>query len=205
MYENINEKDLKKQEEIKCFEKIREEMISKGYKANLGIITIQQANIYALLTSGPIALICFLVYTNKWDSIFFKFTPSTLLLYSFSIIASIVIHEFLHGITWSFFCEKGFKSITFGVMRNSFTPYCHCKELLDFKAYITGGLIPLFILGILVFIVSFFMGNSLLMILSLINILCAGGDTTIALLLFKYKDALFIDHPTDCGFVAFTK
>ena len=43
------------------------------------------------------------------------------------------------------------------------------------------------------------------MILSLMNILSAGGDTTIGLLLLKYKDGLFIDHPTDCGFVAFTE
>ncbi|MPM97600.1 hypothetical protein SDC9_144775 [bioreactor metagenome] len=43
------------------------------------------------------------------------------------------------------------------------------------------------------------------MSLSLLNILCAGGDITIVLLAFKYKDAIFIDHPTDCGFVAFTK
>lgn len=201
----VNEKDLKKQEEIKRFESIREEMINKGYKENLGIITVQQANIYSLLTAGPIALICFIIYINKWDSIFFEFTPNTLLLYSFSIIASVVIHEFLHGVAWSFFCKGGFKSIVFGVMWKSFTPYCHCKEPLDFKSYLTGGIMPLLILGILVFIISFFTGNSLILIISLINILCAGGDTTICLLLLKYKDGLFIDHPTDCGFVAFTK
>ena len=93
----------------------------------------------------------------------------------------------------------------FGVMWKSFTPYCHCKEPLDFNSYLTGGIMPLLILGILVFIISFFTGNSLILIISLINILCAGGDTTICLLLLKYKDGLFIDHPTDCGFVAFTK
>ena len=49
MSDTINEKDLKKQEEIKRFESIREEMINKGYKENLGIITVQQANIYSLL------------------------------------------------------------------------------------------------------------------------------------------------------------
>lgn len=205
MSDRVNEKDSKKQEEIKEFEEIRVKMLRNGYKENLGIITVQQANIYALLTAGPIALICFIFYINKWDSIFFEFTTNTLLLYVFTIAASVFIHEFLHGITWSYFCKNGFKSISFGIMWKSFTPYCHCKEPLDFKGYITGGLMPLFILGILVFIISFFMGNSLLMILSLMNILSAGGDTTICLLLLKYKDGLFIDHPTDCGFVAFTK
>lgn len=205
MSDTINEKDLKKQEEMKNFEEIREEMINNGYKENIGTITIEQANIYALITASPISIICFFIYMNKWNSVFFEFTPSTLLLYSFLIIASVILHELLHGITWSLFCKKRFKSIIFGVMWKSFTPYCHCKEPLTFKGYITGGLMPLLILGILLFVISLFFGNSLLMILSLINILCSGGDTTIALLLFKYKDALFIDHPTDCGFVAFTK
>ena len=97
MSDTINEKDLKKQEEIKRFESIREEMINKGYKENLGIITVQQANIYSLLTAGPIALICFIIYINKWDSIFFEFTPNTLLLYSFSIISSYSSKAFIYN------------------------------------------------------------------------------------------------------------
>jgi len=205
MSENINEKNLNEQEKFKSFEKIKEEMIKNGYKENSGTITVIKANIYALLTAGPIVLICFIIYIRKWGGIFLEFTPATIVLFFISIILCIVIHEFLHGITWSLFCKNGFKSISFGVMWKSLTPYCHCKEPLNFKAYLTGGLMPLLILGILLFIVSFFTGNSLLMNLSMINILCAGGDTTIALLLCKYKDALFIDHPTDCGFVAFTK
>ncbi|MCC3863577.1 DUF3267 domain-containing protein [Terrisporobacter petrolearius] len=205
MSESINEKNLNEQEKFKSFEKIKEEMIKNGYKENLGTISVIKANIYALFTAGPIALICFIIYIRKWGGIFLEFTPATILLFFISIILCIVIHEFLHGITWSLFCKNGFKSINFGVMWKSLTPYCHCKEPLNFKAYLTGGLMPLLILGILLFIVSFFTGNSLLMNLSMINILCAGGDTTIALLLCKYKDALFIDHPTDCGFIAFTK
>lgn len=205
MSESINDKNLKEQVKLKKFEKIKEEMIKNGYTENSGTITVAKANIYALLTAGPIALICFIIYIRKWGSIVLEFTPATTLLFFISIIACIVIHEFLHGITWSLFCKEGFKSISFGVMWKSLTPYCNCKEPLNFKAYLTGGLMPLLILGILLFIVSLFTGNSLLMNLSMINILCAGGDTTIALLLCKYKDALFIDHPTDCGFVAFTK
>lgn len=43
------------------------------------------------------------------------------------------------------------------------------------------------------------------MILSLFNILRTGGDTTIVLLLLKYKNSILIDHPTGCGFITFTK
>ncbi len=43
------------------------------------------------------------------------------------------------------------------------------------------------------------------MILNLFNILSSGGDTNIVLLLLKYINYILINHPTDCGFIAFTK
>lgn len=199
---NIDEKNFKKEKNIQMFEEIKQETINNGYKENLGVIIVFQANIYALLTSGPIAIVFSIAYVNKWNIFAYVSLSISFVLYFF---ASIVIHEFLHGITWSLFCKNGFKSIKFDVMWKSLTPYCHCKEPLNFKAYITSGLMPLLILGILPSIASLFIGNSLLISLSLLNILCAGGHITIVLLAFKYKDAIFIDHPTDCGFVAFTK
>lgn len=55
-------------------------MISKGYKENLATITIKQANLYAFLTAGPIAIICTIIYLFKWNSLLFQFTPKTLLI-----------------------------------------------------------------------------------------------------------------------------
>ena len=205
MSEYINKNDTKKQKLMENFNQLKYNLIIDGFNENEVTISVKKANIYAFLTAGPIALICFIIYIHKWNSIYFEFTTTTLILYFLGIVFFTVIHELLHGFTWSLFCKNTFKSVSFGMMWDSFTPYCHCKEPLDFKAYITGGLMPLFILGILIFIISFFTGNSLVLIWSLINILCSGGDTTICLSLFKYKDALFIDHPTECGFVAFTK
>lgn len=70
MSESINEKNLNEQEKFKSFEKIKEEMIKNGYKENSGTITVIKANIYALLTAGPIALICFIIYIRKWGVFF---------------------------------------------------------------------------------------------------------------------------------------
>lgn len=205
MSEKVNEKDLKKQSQIKKFEETKTEMIKRGYVESLGTISVSKANLYALLTAGPIAIICCIIYFLKWKSIYFHFTSITLILYFSGIFVSVIVHELIHGFTWSLFCKNKLKSISFGIMWSSFTPYCHCEEPLDFKSYLIGCIAPLFILGILSFIISLIIGNPLILILSLINILSAGEDTTICLLLFKFKDALFIDHPTDCGFVAFTK
>lgn len=48
-------------------------------------------------------------------------------------------------------------------------------------------------------------GSGFFLILSLFNIIAAGGDTSIALMLLKHKNAMIIDHPTECGFWAFRK
>jgi len=52
-------------------------------------------------------------------------------------------------------------------------------------------------------------GSVLRLSLGLFNILAAGGDTTIACMLLRYlkydKCCYILDHPTDCGFVAFVK
>lgn len=49
----------------------------------------------------------------------------------------------------------------------------------------------------------------MLFLLSLVNILSAGGDTTIACMELKYlkqdEKCYILDHPTNCGFVAFVK
>jgi hypothetical protein len=78
-------------------------------------------------------------------------------------------------------------------------------EPLGMKYYLAGALMPFFTLGVGMFIVSYMIGSVFLMLLSLINMLGAGGDTTIALMLLKHKNAVILDHPTECGFAAFIK
>lgn len=47
--------------------------------------------------------------------------------------------------------------------------------------------------------------SGLLLALSLFNVFAAGGDLTIVILLLKHRDKVIIDHPTECGFIAFSK
>lgn len=204
----MNNKDIKKEKLIDSYEKNRSMMIQQGYEEHICTISIIKANLMALVTAGPIAVICFIMYMNKWQGISFSFSKNSiklLIIYLAMIFACFAIHEIIHGITWGIFCKNKWKSIHLGVMWSELTPYCHCKEPLRFGGYILGGLMPLLILGIGFFLISYFTGNVGLMFLSLINILGAGGDTTIALMLLKYRKAYIVDHPTECGFVAFTK
>ncbi|WP_312644392.1 DUF3267 domain-containing protein [Hydrogenoanaerobacterium sp.] len=199
------QQNLESQERIAHYNRICSEMQQQGYTANNGTISVLKANVMALVTAGPIALLCFILYLLKWNPIEFSFSILEPFLFLGLFFICIVVHELLHGVTWALFCKNKWKSIRFGVMWNYLTPYCHCKEPLAFAYYLIGGLMPLFVLGVLWFILAYIGGSTLLAMLSIINILCAGGDTTIALMLLKYRKACILDHPTECGFVAFTK
>jgi hypothetical protein len=72
-------------------------------------------------------------------------------------------------------------------------------------AYLLGVLTPLIVLGIGIFVASLFTGNCYLFYLANVNTICAGGDIMVALMLFGHRKAIFIDHPTECGFCAFEK
>lgn len=37
------------------------------------------------------------------------------------------------------------------------------------------------------------------------GVIAAGGDMAIILNLLKYKDGIFLDHPSECGFIVFIK
>lgn len=124
-------------------------------------------------------------------------------IFTILIIASIIIHELIHGLAWCLGCKQGFKSIAFGL--NGLMPYCHCKEALDCTKYLVGVLMPFLILGTGLLAIAFASANMWILITAVINIFVAGGDLLIAFELRKAKKARIFDHPTDPGFIAFEK
>jgi len=198
-----------KQQRIANFDTINEQMIAKGYKKNIATISVLKADIFALVVSLPfliIALVFFYMHQGELtNSVTFRL--GGYLLFMLLLFISIFVHEFLHGFGWSLYCNYRWKSIEFGVMWKYLTPYCHCKEILPPMQYLSGGLLPFMILGVGLNQVAVWTGNYYILALSLFNILAAGGDLTIALMLIKYrhKNTRIMDHPTECGFVAFTK
>lgn len=191
------------------YKDLREDLLRRGYKEYISYISILKANILAFLTAGPFALLIIFLYLIVWKNYIFEVTSiSSIILLWILFIGSILLHEFLHGYTWKFFCNNKWKSIKIGVIWNKLTPYCHCKEPLNSKQYMIGLLMPFFILGVCMGLVAIILRNPLMLLLAVLNILSAGGDTTIAIKLFKYikkKNVLILDHPTECGFVAFEK
>lgn len=200
-----NKSETEKQKRIENFNIRRETMAEQGYSYDICTISIIRANLMAFVTAGPFALLAAVFYRNRWGGIEFEYNFSGYLLFLLLIIISIPLHEFLHGFTWHFFCKDKWKSIHFGIIVEMATPYCHCKEPLSYKAYILGSLMPFFILGIGVTLPGILVHNELFFAVGIINILSAGGDTTIVGMSFKYHGGMLLDHPTECGFAAFMK
>jgi hypothetical protein len=188
------------------YSNIREKLIAENYEEKICTISIPKANIMAFLTAGPFAalfivLFAFFAPEKDWSGFLQFFLVLAV------CVVSIAVHELLHGAGWVLFCKNKHKSINFGVMWKYLTPYCHCSEPLTVAQYYVGLLMPFLILGIIPSAISVFTGNVVLLFYGTLFILCAGGDTTVGFIMTKFigKNAVILDHPSECGFVAFVK
>jgi hypothetical protein len=181
-------------------------------------IDIVKANVYAVMMILPVILLYGLPYLIVWHD---KFSIShlrnfmasvgigiigSIFLYISVLIVGIVIHELIHGLTWALFAKNGFKSISFGIMRQFLTPYCHCREPLQIWQYMTGAVTPAIILGLVPAIFSIINGSFALLLFGIIFTVAAGGDLMIIYLLRKEKkNDLVQDHPTEAGCYVYRK
>ena len=202
-----------KNNKLNEFNAIKEQLETEGYTAKNCTVSMSKANLLALLTIPP-CIVLIISWCMRWNIIFsltglidfyHSLSLSTLFLMLIALVGIIVVHEFLHGISWFVLCRDRWKSIRFGIAWKTLTPYCHCKEPLHFIGYLIGVTMPLLVLGILPFIVAMYINSVWLIIFSIFNITAAGGDIIIIFMLLKHRKALIIDHPTECGFVAFEK
>jgi hypothetical protein len=121
-------------------------------------------------------------------------------------LLNILLHEWLHGIGFHISCQGHWNdNIKIGVLWSSLTPYCTCKKPLSAYAYLFGIVLPLLILGFGIYFISLYLGIRVLLYIGLMNILFAGGDILIALMLINCRPKLVLDHPTRCGFFEFVK
>lgn len=131
--------------------------------------------------------------------------PRFILVFLISI-ATIILHELIHGVTFAFFSKKGVKSIKFGVIWNKLTPYCHCKEPLLLKYYIIGGAMPMIILGFIPFVYSLIFGNFILLIFAFFCTVGAIGDLIIIYMLRNEdRNNMVLDHPSEVGCFIYRK
>ena len=202
------EQESKKQADAKAreaeCERVQAELEQQGYHREDATVSIVKANLMVFATSVPVCIVLAVLFglLNKGRAHFGKMNMLTLMI---PLLLSIPVHEGLHGLGWLPSCKKGWKSIRFGVMWSSLTPYCNCKEAMPVKGYYLGLLMPFTVLGLLPSAAGIITGSVPFLAFGLLNILLAGGDLTIALVIRKYigKSAVILDHPSQCGCLAF--
>ncbi len=193
-------------------------ILPENYQKEKLTIDIVKANVNALIMIIPIFVVFAFPYFLLWHDGFKNTGIRSMLeiidigiignaiLYLVALFAGIVLHELIHGMTWALFTEKGFKSITFGIMKELMTPYCHCKEPLRVKHYILGGIAPAILLGLIPAILSWVTGSFPLLLFGIIFTLAAAGDFMIINLLRKEKmDDFAEDHPSEAGCFVYRK
>jgi hypothetical protein len=188
----------------------------ENYEKELKIIDIKKANVYAVLMLVPIVLVFGLPYYFIWEPELYmrdyldSIGPFGIMSGTFKIIVfyllGIVFHELIHGITWAFYAENGWKAIKFGVLWKVLTPYCHCKDPLKIKHYILGALTPAIVLGFIPSILSIIIGSIPLLIFGMIFIMAGGGDFMVVHLLRNEKTNNYVqDHPSEAGCYVYRK
>jgi len=195
-------------------------LIEEKYTKEEILINIIWANIFGIIVL-IIALIIFGIpyflfwYENILNiniNISMNFYNKLLLLiknvsFMFLILfPGIILHELIHGIFFAVFSENKFKSVKFGIMpaKKLFSPYCHCREVLNIKHYQIAIIMPLIILGLIPSIVSIFIGNILLFFWGIIFIAAGSGDILIFIKTLKEKkDSIILDHQSEAGYYVF--
>lgn len=200
----LSEAELKRKAE---FEKLTEELVAKGYKPNHITMSVLEGNVYALVAAMPFIAVLMIVYLAVGN----KFSLNDAEFYiAFGIfMVLIVVHELIHGITWSIFVEDGWKAISFGFIAEYLTPYCSCNQPMRKHQIIAGALMPTIILGFIPGIVAIIIESSILLAVAMLMVLGGGADLLIVFKLLRYKspveDVVFIDHPYELGTAVFEK
>lgn len=116
----------------------------------------------------------------------------------------LVLHEIIHGI---FYVVGGAdkKNISYGIALEKGIFYCKCNRDITKKNLLLSLMAPFTIIGVLTLILSFILGDFVLLYLSLINISGCCGDLTIFVFMLKRdNDILFREIGDTSTFVLTT-
>ena len=181
-----------------------------NYQKEKLTISIVDANIFSLLLLFPTIIAFGIPFYFIWKSELNVFnmlhSVNSMWVNLIILVGGIIAHELIHGIVFSIFAKRGFKSIKFGVVWKFLMPYCHCSEPLKVKHYILGGITPAIILGFIPAIVAIFTGSFGLLVFGIVFTIAASGDFLIIRLLWKENPNNFVeDLPSEAGCFIYRK
>ena len=207
--EKSRELSAAEERRLRRFEELSDSLIGQGYRRVELTVSIVKANIFAVVLLIPLLIAgigLFFLHNHSVSGGLGRMNPILFLVLLFALI---VVHELIHGLSWSLFAEHRWKDIEFGFMKQYLTPYCTCGVPLGKGAYIFGALMPLILLGILPMIAGILAGSFSLLLLGIIMADSAAGDIMIVWKILRYRSEaetiVYIDHPTQAGGVIFEK
>jgi hypothetical protein len=164
-------------------------------------VSMAKANLYGLMIL-PVVVFLSMFYIGVWgfERLLDGMVTFEKMYLILILLMGAILHELIHGVSWSYFGKKPFHAIKFGFQLKALTPYAHCKEPLELRAYRIGALMPGFVLGILPSTIGIVTGDGWIMIFGLLFTLGSGGDLLILWLIRKVHAGEFVqDHPTRAG------
>ena len=169
-------------------------------------ISLGKANWYGIALMVPTGVLLALPYVALWGaSAFGDAWNTTLSLGTLPralgvFVVGILLHEVIHGLSWMVFGKKPRSAIAYGFQIKTFTPYAHCVEPMDVRAYRLGAAMPGLLLGVLPWLAGVVTGNGPVLIFGFIFTLAALGDAMILWLIRGVAPgSLVLDHPTQAG------
>ena len=180
----------------------------ENYEKELITFSIEKASWLAItllvIQCIVIGLPFLYLHFDKLSDYFSNFSTLTFFkdwgLFFLMMVVGIVLHEFIHGLTWAIFIKERFRAIRFGVMKKYLTPYCHCKVPMKVKHYVIGAIMPAIILGILPLIIAFINGSIFTFLLGLYFTVAASGDFLIVYYLRNENCNDYVkDHESEVG------
>ncbi len=193
------------------FALVCEEMERQGYRKTDLTIGVVKANLLALIVMLPFAVLSGAVVLSRVSflSMAELMSPFDFLLFLLVMLLLTAVHEGIHALTWAMFGKDYWKSIRFGVIWKALTPYCTCLRPAKRGQYILGAAMPTLVLGIGLTAAAALTGVYWVFILAIAMIFGGGGDFAIILKMLLHrqrgKEAVYYDHPYECGVVVFEK
>jgi hypothetical protein len=162
-------------------------------------ISMLRANLVVIVVVFPVAMLQFGLFLILHGPNEMGITWNFLLFLAL-VVAGILVHELIHGLTWVAFGKLPFSAVQFGFQWKSLTPYAHLKAPVEVTVYRLGGFMPGFVLGIVPYCLSLALGDGNLLWFGMIHTLAASGDWLILWLLRSIKRGTRVeDHPTRAG------
>jgi hypothetical protein len=166
------------------------------------ILTAQQMYL-GIIPLGAVAAVVGLAFCGLYGKA--EIGAGFRLLFSFPFffpmfIVGIIFHELIHALTWKIASGHSWNTMKFGVIWKQLTPFAHCTQPMEARAYRIGAAMPGIVLGLLPLILSLFAANSIVFWFGVIFTTAASGDLGVIYRLRSVAgDSLVQDHPSQPG------